>query len=185
LRKFPVGRTELPQPSWRDGQLIAGLLSSAQDGNLNVGSAVLAGGKMTQSRHRDRKGSLIIRGRERKFWLSQWPEGNKRGSNKLGWCDELTRSQAERAHRQLMEKVNRHRDSAGDSVTLDGFFHEHYWHEETGQYRVDLSTKKPSTRRDMKNTMLQVSIPRWGKRSMDSIKTGEVQSFIASLMSQK
>ena len=132
------------------------------------------------TRHRDRKGSLIIRGRERKFWLSQWPEGSKRRSNKLGRCDEITKSQAERAHRQLMEKVNRNRDSAGDSVTLEGFFREHYWDEETRQYRVELSTKKPSTRRDMKNTMLQVLIPRWGKRSMDSIKTGEVQSFIAS-----
>jgi integrase len=78
-----------------------------------------------------------------------------------------------------MEKVNRQRDIAGDSVTLDGFFREHYWHEETGQYRVELSTKKPSTRRDMKNTMMQVLIPRWGKRSMDSIRAGEVQSFIA------
>ena len=135
---------------------------------------------MTQSRHRDRRGLLIIRGRRRKFWLSQWPEGNKRRSEKLGWCDEMTKSQAERAHRQLMEKVNRHRESAGDSVTLEGFFREHYWHEESEQYRDELSTKKPSTRRDMKNTMLQVLIPRWGKRSMDSIKTGEVQSFISS-----
>jgi len=91
----------------------------------------------------------------------------------------MTVSQAERARRQSMEKINRQRDIAGDSVTLGGFFREHYWHEETGQYRVELSTKKPSTRRDMKNTMLQVLIPRWGKRSMDSIRTGEVQSFIA------
>jgi site-specific recombinase XerC len=36
----------------------------------------------------------------------------------------------------------------------------------------------------MKNTMLQVLIPRWGKRSMDSIKTGEVQSFIAGSIGQ-
>ena len=100
---------------------------------------------MTRSRHRDRKGSLIIRGRERKFWLSQWPEGNKRRSNKLGWRDEMTKSQAELAHRQLMGKVNRHRFKAGDSVTLGGFFREHYWDEETKQYRVELSTKKPST----------------------------------------
>jgi hypothetical protein len=92
----------------------------------------------------------------------------------------MTKLQAERAHRQLMEKVNRRRESAGDSVTLEGFFREHYWHEESEQYRDELSTKKPSTRRDMKNTMLQVLIPRWGKRSMDSIKTGEVQSFISS-----
>jgi integrase len=78
-----------------------------------------------------------------------------------------------------MEKINRQRDTAGDSVTLGGFFCDHYWHEETGQYRDELSTKKPSTRRDMKNAILQVLIPRWGKRSMDSIRTGEVQSFIS------
>jgi hypothetical protein len=120
-----------------------------------------------------------MRGRERKFWLSQWPEGNKRRSNKLGWCDEMTKSQAERAHRQLMEKVNRHRYNAGDSLTREGFVSEHYWDEETRQYRDELSTKKPSTRREMKNTILQVLIPSWGKRSMDSVRTGEVQSFIS------
>ena len=167
-----------------DGRLIADLLSSVDDGNLIMGSAVLGGGKLTQSRHRDRKGSLIIRGRRRKFWLSQWPEGNKRRSQKLGWCDEMTKSQAERAHRQQMEKVNHQRETAGDSVTLKGFFREHYWHAETGQYRDELSTKKPSTRRDMKNAILRVLIPRWGKRSMDSIRTGEIQSFMAASIGQ-
>ena len=68
-------------------RLIADLLSGGEDGSVGVGSAVLVGSKMTRSRHRDREGSLIIRGRRRKFWLSQWPEGNKRRSNKLGWCD--------------------------------------------------------------------------------------------------
>jgi len=141
------------------------------------GSSVREGIRMT--RNRDRKGSLLLRGHKRKFWLVQWPEGDRRLSHKLGWRSEMTPSQAERAKRQWMEKINRHRDIAGDSVTLEGFFHEHYWNEETRQYRDELNTKKPSTRRDMKNTMLQVLIPRWGKRSMDSIKIGEVQSFIS------
>lgn len=78
-----------------------------------------------------------------------------------------------------MEKINRQHEIVGDSVTLGGFFRKHYWHEETGEYRDELSTKKPSTRRDMKNTMLQVLIPRWGNRGMDSIRIGEIQSFIA------
>jgi len=105
-----------------DAQLNADLLSRTQDANLGMGSAVLGGGKLTRTRHRDRKSSLIKRGRGRKFWLSQWPEGNKRRSRELGWCDEMTRSQAEHAHRQHMEQVNRHRESAGDSVTLEGSF---------------------------------------------------------------
>lgn len=67
-----------------DGRLIADLLSRTQDANLGMGSAVLEGGKLTRSRHRDRKGSLLKRGTGRKFWLSQWPEGNKRRSLKLG-----------------------------------------------------------------------------------------------------
>ena len=96
----------------------------------------------------------------------------------------MTRSQAERAHRQHMEEVNCHRESAGDSVTLEGFFRQHYWDEETRQYQDELGTKKPSTRRDMKNVMVQVLIPRWGKRNMDSIKTGEIQSFMAASIGQ-
>jgi len=163
-----------------DEQELVGYLKSS-DKQVTVpmsGSSVRGGIEMT--RNRDREGSLLVRGRKRKFWLVQWPEGDRRLSHKLGWRDEMNVSQAERARRQWMETINRHRDIAGDSVTLEGFFREHYWQEETSQYRDELSTKKPSTRRDMKNTMLQVLIPRWGKRSMDSIKTGEVQSFIAS-----
>jgi hypothetical protein len=96
------------------------------------GSSVRGGIEMT--RNRDRRGSLLVRGRNRKFWLVQWPEGERRLSHKLGWRDEMTVSQAERARRQWMEKINRQRDTAGDSVTLGGFFCDHYWHEETGQY---------------------------------------------------
>ena len=178
-RQF-IPHKRLPSGDVRfDQEELVGYLKSP-DKQVRVpmsGSSVRGGIEMT--RNRDRKGSLLVRERRRKFWLVQWPEGDRRPSHKLGWRDEMTVSQAERARRQWMEKVNRQRDIAGDSVTLDGFFREHYWHEETGQYRVELSTKKPSTRRDMKNTMMQVLIPRWGKRSMDSIRAGEVQSFIA------
>jgi hypothetical protein len=110
------------------------------------GSSVRGGIEMT--RNRDRKGSLLVRGRKRRSWLVQWPKGDKRLSHKLGWRDEMTVSQAQRARHQWMEKINGQRDIAGDSVILEGFFREHYWHEEAGQYRDELSTKKPSTRRD-------------------------------------
>ena len=63
------------------------------------------------TRQRDRKGSLLIRGKKRKLWLSQWPEGNKRLSHKLGWWDEMTSSQAHRAHRQWMEKINQEHEA--------------------------------------------------------------------------
>jgi integrase len=115
----------------------------------------------------------------REFWLVQWLEASRRLSHKLGWRDEVNASQAERARRQWMEKINSRRDVAGDSVTFEGFFREHYWHEESSQYGDELSTKKPSTRRDMKNAILQVLLPHWGKRNMDSSRTGEIQSFLA------
>ena len=47
------------------------------------------------TRNRDRKASLLVRGRKHRFWLVQWPEGDKRPSHKLGWCDEMTVSQKE------------------------------------------------------------------------------------------
>jgi integrase len=162
-----------------DEQELAGYLKSS-DKQVSFpmsGSSVREGIRMT--RNRDRKGSLLLRGRERKFWLVQWPEGDRRLSHKLGWRDEMNASQAERARRQWIEKINSRRDVAGDSVTLEGFFHEHYWQEESSLYGDELSTKKPSTRRDMKNVILQVLLPHWGKRNMDSLRTGEIQSFLA------
>jgi len=62
------------------------------------GSSVREGIRMP--RNRGREGSLLLRGRERKFWLVQWPEGDRRLSHKLGWRDEMNASQAERARRQ-------------------------------------------------------------------------------------
>ena len=79
-----------------------------------------------------------------------------------------------------MEKVNRQRDTVGDPITLGGFFRAHYWDEETHEYRDELNTKKPSTRSDMKNTMQHILLPRWRRGKMDSIKTSEIQSFLAS-----
>ena len=132
------------------------------------------------TRQRDRKGSLLIRGKKRKLWLSQWPEGNKRMSHKLGWHDEMSRSQAERAHRQWMEKLNRQREIAGESVTLESFFAQHYWNEETKSFGDELLNKRASTQRDMKDLTPQVLLPWFGKHDMGSIKTGEIQSYLIS-----
>jgi len=134
------------------------------------------------TRHRDRKGSLVIKGRDRKCWVSQWPEGKKRPCKVLGWCDEMTKSQAERAHRLRMEKVNCQRELVGDSVTLTSFFHHHYWEDNSGQYGDELLTKRPSVRVDMRSVMKHVWIPRFGPRNLNSLKTGELQEFLASLI---
>ena len=135
---------------------------------------------MSRTRQRDRKGSLLVKGGKRKFWLSQWPEGNKRRSKKLGWCDEMTQSQAERAHRKHMEKVNSQRDAAGDSITLESFFRQFYWDQEAEAPQGELVTKKDSTRCDMKNVLQRVWLQRFGKRMMNSLKTSEIQSFLTS-----
>ncbi len=144
------------------------------------GSTVRGGNVMT--RNRDRAGTLLVHGRTRKFWLVQWPEGEKRPSHKLGWCDQMTGSQAERAKRQWMEKINQRRELAGDSTTLDGFWQMHYWNKEQQQSGDELVTMRPSTQRDMKCAMHKVWLPRFGPRNMDSIKTSELQKFLASLI---
>ena len=134
------------------------------------------------TRNRDRAGTLLVHGRTRKFWLVQWPEGEKRPSHKLGWCDQMTGSQAERAKRQWMEKINQRRELAGDSTTLDGFWQMHYWNKEQQQSGDELVTMRPSTQRDMKCAMHKIWLPRFGPRNMDSIKTSEIQKFLASLI---
>ena len=108
--------------------------------------------------------------------------GYWRASHKLGRCDEMTRSQAERAKRHFMETINSQREVAGDPVTLARFFREHYWNEETEEYGDELKIKRPSTRRDMKNAIHQVLLPRFGERRMDFVKTGEIQSYLMSLI---
>jgi integrase len=163
-----------------DPKMIAGYLQSLSAGdNLGAGSAV-RGGCMT--RNRDKKGTLLIRGKRRKLYLVQWSEGDRRPSHKLGWCDEMTKSQADRAKRQYMENINSHREVAGDSVTLEAFFREHYWNEEARQYGDELRTKRTSTRRDMRNAVRQVILPRFGNRRMESIKAGEIQAYLMSLI---
>ena len=174
-----------------DNRVIADLLPEPEGVNVFQGPSVHPGGMMGCTRHRDRKGSLLIRGKKRKLWLSQWPEGNKRLSHKFGWWDEMTRSQADRAHRQWMEKINREHEARlsprntseeGNTQTIEGFFCKHYWDKETQQYRDELLTMKPSTRRDMKNCMLQILIPKYGHRVMSSLQTGEIQTFLVAQM---
>ena len=77
------------------------------------------------------------------------------------------------------------RDLAGDSITLDGFWQMHYWNEAQQQSEDELVTKRPSTQRDMKWTMNNVWLPRFGARNMDSLKTAELQRFLASLIGPK
>ena len=73
-----------------DRGVISGYLQSVtQDDNLSSGSAV-RGGCVT--RNRDRKGTLLKRGKKRKLYLVQWSQGSERLSHKLGWCDEMTKS---------------------------------------------------------------------------------------------
>ena len=181
-RQF-IPHKRLPSGDVRfDQQDLVGYLKSL-DEQVRVpmsGSSVRGGIEMT--RNRDRKGSLLVHGRKRKFWLVQWPEGNRRPSHKLGWRDEMTASQAERARRQWMEKINLQRDIAGSCGTLEGFWNLHYWDEEKDLYGDELQCKRPSTRRDMKSVMMQVMLPRFGPRRMDSIKTGEIQQFLVSMI---
>jgi len=163
-----------------NSRVIADLLPKSENGSVSLGPSVQPGGIVGCTRHRDRKGSLLIRGKKRKLWLSQWPEGNKRMSHKLGWHNAMSRSQAERAHRQWMEKLNRQREIAGESITLESFFAQHYWNEETKSFGDELMNKRASTQRDMKNAALQVLLPRFGKHDMGSLKTGEIQSYLVS-----
>ena len=134
------------------------------------------------TRQRDRQGTLRIRGRRRKYWEVAWPEGEKRRSKKLGWCDEMTKSRAGKAKRGFMLKINQQREEVGDSLTLAEFWKSHYWDEAKKEALDELKTKRPSTQRDMKNAMRQILLPRFGDRRMDSIKTGEVQSYLISLI---
>ena len=165
-----------------NSQVIADLLPKSENASVSLGPSVQPGGIVGCTRHRDRKGSLLIRGKKRKLWLSQWPEGNKRMSHKLGWHDEMSRSQAERAHRQWMEKVNLQTELSGDSITLEGFFHHHYWDDDSQQYGDELLTKRPSVRRDMRSVMKHAWIPRFGSRNLNLLKTGELQGFLVSLV---
>jgi integrase len=61
----------------------------------------------------------------------------------------------------------------------------HYWDESKKEALDELKTKRFSTQRDMKNAMRQILLPRFGNRRMDSIKTGEVQSYLMSLIGSR
>ena len=137
------------------------------------------------TRNRDRQGTLLVHGRKRKFWLVQWPEGEKRLSKTLGRCDEMTRSQAQRAKRQWMEQINRHREVAGESVTLESFDREHYWDQEREAYGDELRSKRPSTKADVKCCMRKTLLPYFGAKKLDRIRTGEIQKFLVSLIGPK
>lgn len=128
------------------------------------------------TRNRDRKGTLLRRGKKRKLYLVQWSQGSERLSHKLGWCDEMTRSQAERAMRPFMEKINSHREVAGDSITLARFYQEHFW--DGANYKDELLNKRPSPRRDFRWTMDHIWIPQFGHRRMDTIKTADIQKVL-------
>ena len=137
------------------------------------------------TRQRDRQGTLRKRGRRQKYWEVAWPEGKKRFSRKLGWCDEMTKSQAEKAKRDFMLTINQRREQAGESLTLTEFWKSRYWDESKKEALDELKTKRFSTQRDMKNAMRQTLLPRFGNRRMDSIKTGEVQSYLMSLIGSR
>jgi integrase len=92
----------------------------------------------------------------------------------------MTRSQAERAKRQFMEKVNSHREVAGDSVTLARFYQEHFW--DGANYKDELLNKPPSTRRDFRWTMDHIWIPQFGHRRMDTIKTADIQKVLVPMI---
>ena len=74
------------------------------------------------TRNRYKEGTLLKRGKKRKLWLVQWSEGDREAISQVGWCDEMTKSQAKRAMRQFMETINSQRELAGDPVTLDEVF---------------------------------------------------------------
>jgi integrase len=177
----PIPHTRLTRTDIRfDPKLIAGyLICRTPEDNLGAGSAV-RGGCMT--RNRIKEGTLLKRGRKRKLWLVQWAEGDRRPSHKLGWCDEMSKSQAKRAMRKFMETINSQREVAGESFTLESFFQQHYWNKETKEYGDELRTKRASTQRDMKNAVRQVILPRFGNRRMETIRTGEIQSYLISLI---
>ncbi len=184
-RQF-IPHKRLPSGDVRfDMQELIGFLKSAdKPAKVSTSGSTVRGG-IVMTRNRDRAGTLLVRGRRRKFWLVQWPEGERRPSHKLGWCDQMTESQAERARRQWMEKINQRRDLCGDSTTLEGFWQMHYWNPEKQKSEDELVTKRPSTQRDVKWTMSNIWLPRFGARNMDSLKTAELQKFLAGLIGSK
>jgi integrase len=130
------------------------------------------------TRRRDRQGSLRIKDGS---WTIQWTEGNHRPSHNLGRVKELTKSQAQKLGREWMRKLNEHREVAGNSRTLAGFWCEHFDDDEKKEIKHELKDKKPSTVRDMKWTMKKIWLPRFGARLLDGLGTAEIQKYLDSL----
>ena len=130
------------------------------------------------TRRRDRKGSLRIKDGS---WNVQWTEGNHRPSHTLGRVNELTKSEAQKLRREWMKKLNDHREVAGNSRTLAGFWCEYFCDEEKKDAKHELQDKKPSTARDMKWVMKQIWLPRFGERLLDGLGTAEIQKYLDSL----
>jgi hypothetical protein len=99
------------------------------------------------TRRRDRQGSLRVKDGS---WYVQWTEGNHRPSHTLGRVKDLTKSEAQKLRREWMKKLNDHREVAGNSRTLAGFWCEYFYDEEKKETKHELKDKKPSTVRDMK-----------------------------------
>jgi integrase len=94
---------------------------------------------------------------------------------------DLTKSEAQKLKREWMRKLNAHREVAGNSRTLEGFWREHFYDEAKHETKHELQDKRPSTVRDMKWVMKNVWIPRFGARLLDGIGTAEIQKFLDSL----
>jgi integrase len=80
-----------------------------------------------------------------------------------------------------MRKLNEHREVAGNSRTLEGFWREHFYDDDKKAEAHELKDKRPSTVRDMKWTMNKIWLPRFGARLLDGIGTAELQKHLDSL----
>jgi integrase len=130
------------------------------------------------TRRRDRQGSLRVKDGS---WYVQWTEGDHRPSHCLGRVKELTKSDAQKLRREWMKKLNDHREVAGNSRTLASFWREHFYDKDKKEFQHELKGKKPSTARDMRFTVNQIWIPRFGERLLDSLGTAEIQKYLDSL----
>ena len=160
-----------------DGHIVEELLVPQESGTVpRLDSAIRGGVKMT--RRRDRQGSLRVKDGS---WTVQWTEGNHRPSHSLGRVKDLTKSDAQKLRREWMRKLNEHREVAGNSRTLEGFWREHFYDDDKEAIAHELKDKRPSTVRDMIWTMTKIWLPRFGERLLDGIGTAEIQKHLDSL----
>jgi len=160
-----------------DSRIVDELLVPQECGTVpRLDSAIRGGVRMT--RRRDRQGSLRIKDGS---WTVQWTEGSHRPSHSLGRVKDLTKSEAQKLRREWMRKLNDHREVAGNSRTLEGFWREHFYDDDKKAIAHELKDKRPSTVRDMKWTMNKIWLPRFGERLLDGIGTAELQKHLDSL----